>query len=221
MRPQQAGRPDVLSDLLIQPIGPLGHPPSGQDTQLSRSGSRSCRVSGSRRRSIGIEGGDHAADLLDEPEGVRYPPEAVMLIEGGRILVEGINHHESGSDEVGGGDDTPEGVGQEDTAKPLALQTCIDREARKQDRRYFSRTAAADAPGKLVADQAVACQGVVPHHHNFGCMTPDECSGDSARLGPNGVLAQPRVEVWLTRIQAVELVPGRVEGLGSKGHYSG
>lgn len=152
-------------------------------------------------RSFGFKSSDHAADLLGQTECARYSSEAVMLVEHGRILVEGVNHHEAGSDEVGGGNDTPECVGQEDTTKPLALQICIDREARHQDRWYLCRAASADVPGKLVPDEAVACQGVVPHDHIIACLTPHECSGDSARLGPSGVLAQPRVQVCLTRIQ--------------------
>jgi hypothetical protein len=51
----------------------------------------------------------------------RYRAKAVVLVERRRILVLRVDDHEPCGDEVGGGNDTPEGVGQHGTAESLAL----------------------------------------------------------------------------------------------------
>lgn len=111
-----------------------------------------------------------------------------------------IDHDEAGGDEVSGSDDAPECVGQQDPAKPLALQMFIDRNAGQEDGRHFRRAAPADALGKLVTDEAVTRDGVVPHDVVTG-HTPHKCSGDSPRLRPGCLLSQPRVELGFTGIE--------------------
>ena len=78
---------------------------------------------------LGVEGRDHAADLLDQTECARYPSEAVVQVEPGGILMECVDHREAGGDEFRGNSHPPESVGQDGPTKTLAPQTCIDREA--------------------------------------------------------------------------------------------
>ena len=171
--------------------------------------------------SAGLQCRDHAADLLDQTKCAGYPMEAVMLIERGGVLVKSVDHHEACSDELSGGNNTPQSIGKEGTAEAMALQTHIDREAGQQDRGHLGRAAPTDALWQVVTDQAVPGERVVPHDHIFVGPTPHEGSRDPPCVRPGCMISQPGVDRGLTRIQGVELMARGVEWLGSKDHCSG
>jgi hypothetical protein len=90
------------------------------------------------------EGGGDVGDLLDQPQGVRDASEAVVLVEGGGVVVEGVDDDEAGSDDAGGLHDPPQRLDEDGAPDTLALHTAVQGHAREEHCRDLAGAAATD-----------------------------------------------------------------------------
>ena len=99
---------------------------------------------GSRRLSSTLERGRDVRDLLQQSERAGYAMEAMMLVEGRRLLADRVDDDESGSDGLGDTDHSPECLSKQGPAEPLAVQRLIERKPGQQHSRDLAWPAAPD-----------------------------------------------------------------------------
>lgn len=128
---------------------------------------------------------------------------AVMEVEAGRGLVDGIDHDEPGGSGLAGSDGLAERLGEEQGADALALGVGVDGKSREQDH--------ADGVSRQAADERRRCVGSVYRTHgeaevaeNSFAIDEHEGASNVHLLGGEGVDLKPAVEALIAGLKLAE-----------------
>lgn len=98
---------------------------------------------------VGSEGELDPGDLLVQPTAVTNSDEAMMLVEGHRAFVHGVDHDQSPADGLRRGGDRDQGVQQQLPTDSLTLQAAVHGELRDQVATHDTQTTSGRA-GQVV-----------------------------------------------------------------------
>jgi hypothetical protein len=126
-----------------------------------------------------------------------------VLVEAGRDIVDRVDHHEPRGDRFRRVDDACEGVGEQRSSQPSAVERSIECEPREQHGWDLARSTASDACRQVVSFEQVGGQCVVTDDLEVTGV-PDERARRASMLRRERVLFQPVVELRLPTLERVK-----------------
>lgn len=127
--------------------------------------------------------------------------EAAVLVEGDRLLVDGVDGYVSAPDLVAGCHRPAEGVEEQLGAEPLAVQLPVEGQPSQQQRRDPVWVAAAQAAGQVGPLDHVRAQGEISDHDQVIGSVPDVGAALPFGVGGSSMVAEPPVERRLAGIE--------------------